>query len=132
MITWVSLILAIIGFILSWYAYHVEQYAGKKKGYRPACDISARVSCTKAFSSVYGTTLGLSNGTWGMLFYIVVITLALFGEIQYIFLLSLLAVLGSLCLAYLLYFRVKTFCVVCTSIYVINIILAVSSYLSAF
>ena len=132
MISWIPLVFAVIGFALSWYAYHVEQYAGKKKGYVAICDLNDHASCTKAFSSKYGITLGMSNGTWGMLFYIVMIVLSLLGEIQYLFLLSSLAVLASIYLAYVLLVKVRTVCVVCSSIYAINIALSVSTYMLTF
>ncbi len=132
MISWILVVVAFIGLCLSLYAHHVEQYAGKKKGYHAACDISDRASCTKAFSSSYGNTFGLSNGTWGMLFYLVAVVLALLGEVQWLFLISCLSVLTSFYLAYILYFKIKTFCVVCTSVYAINILLALSAYLIAF
>lgn len=132
MISWLPLVLAVIGFGLSVYAYHVEQYAGKKKGYHPACDINDNVSCTKAFTSSYGTTLGLSNGTWGMMVYLVMIVLALLGEVTWLFMISFLAVLASLYLAYCLYFRVRTWCVICTGMYIINLALAISTYILAF
>lgn len=132
MITWIPLILAIIAFGLSWYAYHVEQFAGKKKGYHPACDINDNSSCSKAFTSEYGRTFGVSNGTLGMLLYVVMIVLALLGEVQWLFLISCLTVLVSIYLAYILYAKVKTFCVVCTSVYVLNILLAISTYLIGF
>ena len=67
-----------------------------------------------------------------MLFYLVAVVLALLGEVQWIFLLSVLSVLGSFYLAYILYFKIKTFCVVCTSIYAVNVLLALSAYLIAF
>lgn len=132
MISWLPLVLAALGFGLSWYAYHVEQYAGKKKGYHPACDINDNVSCTKAFTSAYGTTFGLSNGTWGMMLYLVMIVLALLGEVQWLFLLSCATVLASIYLAYVLYFKVRTWCIICTSVYVINIALVISTYFIGF
>lgn len=132
MIEWTLGILALIGLSLSLYAYHVEQYAGKKKNYKPLCDIRERVSCTKAFTSAYGHTLGTSNSVWGILFYLIMVLLAVFGHIQYIFLLSALAVVGSVYLAYILYTRIQTLCIICTSIYVVNILLAVISYIKVF
>lgn len=132
MISWVPLVLAVIGFVLSWYAYHVEQYAGKKKGYHPFCDVNDRVSCTKAFSSEYGKTFGVTNGTWGMLIYAVMIVLALLGEIQWLFLLSCLTVLISFYLAGVLYFKVKSACVVCISMYVLSVVLAIVTYVLGF
>ena len=132
MIAWIPLVVAAAGFGLSWYAYHVEQFAGKKKGYHASCDFGEHSLCTKAFLSAYGKTFGVSNGTWGILFYLVAVILALLGEIQYLFLISSLSLLASLYLAYALYVKVKTFCVVCTSIYVVNILLVISTYFLGF
>lgn len=120
---WSVAILIILGMVLSWYAWHVEQYAGKKKNYAAACDISERVSCTKAFTSTFGKTFGISNSIYGMIGYFVLLVLALMGEIQYVFVLAVFACLVSIYLAYLQYAKVKTFCVVCTCIYLINIVI---------
>lgn len=132
MIAWIPLVLALLGLGLSWYAFHVAQFAGTKKGYHPLCDINEKSSCSKAFTSEYGKTLGMFNGEWGMLFYTILVVLALLGEIQWMFLLACLSVIGSLYLAYILYFKVKTFCVVCTSVYITNLLFALSTYLLGF
>ena len=126
------MILAIIGFLLSLYAFSIEKKSEKEKKYKPICDISDKISCTKAFSSKFGKTFGLSNSIYGIIFCIVIFLLALFGLINYIFYLSIPSVIYSIYLAYILYFKVKSFCLVCNGIYLVNILLLIFSYLEGF
>ena len=121
-------ILAIIGFWLSFYAYYVEKSASKNKNYKPVCDISKEISCTKAFTSKYRKLLGKSNSFFGMFFYPVVYFLFSLNFFSLVFLLSILSALGSVYPAYLSYVKLKTFCLVCTSIYLINFLLLFFSY----
>ena len=125
----ITLILAVIGLLLSIYSYYVEYCHEHDNNYKAVCDISDTVSCSKAFSSPYGKILGVSNAILGLLFYIVVIFLVMLKQDVLVFLVALAGVLSSVYLAYLLYFKVKSYCVVCTSIYVVNILLLVFSYL---
>lgn len=120
-------ILAFLGILLSWYTWHVEQYVGKKKNYTATCDITETISCTKAFRSKFGKTFGISNSVFGMFGYTALLILALLGEIQFVFIFSVFACCMSVYLAYAQYFKVKTFCIICTSIYIINILLAAIS-----
>ncbi len=131
MLNWFILVPS-IGLLLSLYALRVERYAGHKKGYHPACDFNNRVSCTKALTSKYGKTLKISNAAWGMIFYSVVIILIFFEEIQYVLILALISLIGSVYLAYFQYIKLRTFCMVCTAIYIINIALALLSYYMLF
>ena len=120
-------ILAIIGFLASFYAY----YVGKKladKNYKPACDISKKISCTKAFTSKYGRLFGVSNSIFGIVFYSIIYVLFSLGLFNYVFFLSMLSVLATVYLAYLSYIKLKTFCLVCTVTYLVNILLLFSSY----
>ena len=126
------IVLAGIGIVLSFYAWNVEQHVGRKKGYHAACDINEEVSCTRAFTSSYGRLLGASNSFYGMVFYALIILLALRQETGYILVLSILVLLASICLAYLQYVKVNTLCLVCNAIYVVNILLAIVSYRAAF
>ncbi len=120
-------ILAIIGFWLSFYAYYVEKKSAREN-YKPVCDISKEISCTKAFLSRYGKLFGKSNSLFGMLFYPVIFALSSLNLFNYSFFLSIFSVLGSLYLAYISYMKLKTFCLVCTSIYLINLLLLFFSY----
>lgn len=117
------IILALIGFVLSLYAWHVERKVRMVKTYSPVCDISEHVSCSKAFSSIYGKHFGVSNGTYGLIFYVVIIALALMNMQTGIVVLSLISVIGSVYLASVLYIKLKNFCIICTGIYLINVLI---------
>jgi len=119
------LIVSIIGFLLSLYAVYIEHRAKPGKA---ICDINEHISCTKAFQSEYGKTFGVSNAIGGLLFYVLVFVLALLNYNEYVFYLAVLSVLGSIYLGYISYAKLKNFCLVCSAIYVVNILLLVFSY----
>ncbi|EPY33208.1 vitamin-K-epoxide reductase (warfarin-sensitive) [Strigomonas culicis] len=135
--------LCLLGFVLSGYAYAVEQRAAAAKqlghGYRAYCDIGP-FSCTKVFSSDFGSAtqfFGLpktSNAAVGMAFYAAEVLLCLGlvrrggarGCVHRTCLLLLrlssgLSVGVSAALAYVLVFVLHDLCLVCCSIYVVNI-----------
>ncbi len=120
--------LTVFGFLLSFYALLVKWKAEARKNYRPLCDINEYISCTKAFTSKYGNIAGLPNPAYGMMFYALVFVLRVYQLHTYVLILSVCAVLGSVYLAYLSYCKQRNFCLVCTAIYVINILLFVASY----
>ncbi|MBS3128819.1 vitamin K epoxide reductase family protein [Candidatus Woesearchaeota archaeon] len=119
-------ILAIIGLLLSLYALYVKTKAEKNKKYKPLCDISENISCTKAFLSKEGSLTGFPNPLIGIFYYVIIFSLFYIKQNQIIFYFSFIAALGSLYLAYLSYIKQKNFCLVCTGIYVVNILLMVS------
>ncbi|MBS3066099.1 hypothetical protein J4229_03590 [Candidatus Pacearchaeota archaeon] len=90
--------------------------------------MNENISCTKAFSSKYGRLLGKSNSFYGMLFYPLIFLLAQLNLFGFIFLISIFSFLGTVCLAYLSYVKLKTFCLVCTGIYLVNVLLLFLSY----
>tara|TARA_Y100000310_G_scaffold325900_1_gene390100 strand:- start:823 stop:1197 length:375 start_codon:yes stop_codon:yes gene_type:complete len=118
-------ILAFIGILLSIYTISIERNLKKDKKYKAACDISDKISCTKTFSSKYAHLFILPNALYGIMFYIILLFLT---NITIIFYLSLIAVVGSLALAYVQIFKTKIFCLVCTSIYIVNLLLLYYSY----
>ena len=122
-------ILAILGFFVSIYAFYVEKKIAKNQKYVPVCDISENVSCSRAFVSEYSKTLGIPNSAYGIVFYSIIFLLDFNNLNTYVFYLSIPAFLGSLYLAYISYFKVKTYCLVCNGIYIINLLLLVFSYL---
>lgn len=117
------ILFALFGFILSVYAYAVETKLKKDISYKPACDISDRISCSKALTSQYANLFFISNSFAGLLFYGLVAILAFFDAILWLKIVTLLGFVATFLLAYLLYFKVKSFCVLCSSLYTINIIL---------
>lgn len=124
-------IFAVIGLLLSIYAYHVEKKSEKQANYHAVCDISDKFQCSKVVGSEYGKTAGVSNSIGGALFYILVFILTFFN-ISLIFYLAILSIFGSLYLAYIQYFIIKKLCLICSSIYVVNILLLIFSYTSVF
>lgn len=119
-----------VGLIVCLYGLYIERKVQADHAYKAACDISDQASCTKTFLSPWGKILGISNIYVGIAFYLVMITLGLFGQVQLAFLGAVGACCASVCLAYILYAKVKTFCLLCSSIYLINIILLVITYRS--
>jgi vitamin-K-epoxide reductase (warfarin-sensitive) len=121
-------IIAGIGLIICLYGLYIERKAQANHAYKAACDISDQVSCTKTFLSPWGKMLGISNLYVGIAFYVGMIVVG-FLDLHYLaFFGAAAACAASVFLAYILYAKVKTFCLLCSSIYVVNIILLVIAY----
>lgn len=121
------LLFTLIGFGASLYAFFIEQKLKKDAGYKPVCDVSERASCTRALLSEYSKTFNIPNSIIGILFYAVVALFALLGWYKITLLLSVAGMVMTLWFAYLLYFRLKIFCFVCTTIYIANIGLLITN-----
>ena len=121
-------ILAVLGFLLSWYALHIEKKTAQDANYKPVCDINENMACSVVISSKYGKVAGISNSIGGLFFYALVFTLGFFNLSQIILYLAIASVLGSLYLAYVQYIKLKNLCLVCNGIYIINILLVIFSY----
>jgi vitamin-K-epoxide reductase (warfarin-sensitive) len=127
MVTTIFLISA-VGFGISVYAYFVEQALVNNQKYKAVCDLSDVISCTKPLLSPYGKLLGFSNTILGMAFYAVMMIAAL-GEYTLLIWYGALAAIGmSTIFAYLLYFKIQALCLICTSIYVVNVVLLYCAY----
>ncbi|MDP3889094.1 MAG: vitamin K epoxide reductase family protein [bacterium] len=123
-------ILSIIGLVISWYVFTVENKIKKDPSYKPLCDISDTISCTKAFESQYASVFGANNAIVGMLFYVGMFLLALFEFKVLIFYSALVACFVSLFLAYLSQVKIKSFCLVCIAIYIVNGLLLLVSWMN--
>lgn len=121
-------LLALLGFVLSYYAYTIEKKLQRSKNYKAVCDISKEMSCTTAFKSKYGHLAGFSNSVGGMVFYAAIYILTWMSLSPLIFMLAVFSFLGTLYLAYISFFKLKNFCMVCMSIYAVNILLLIISY----
>jgi vitamin-K-epoxide reductase (warfarin-sensitive) len=125
----------LIGFLLSSYAYTVEVHAERSKQlgvpYRAYCDIGP-FSCTKVFSSEFGSAtqfFGLpktSNALVGMMYYLAEMLCC--WNPTLILLMSAPSIFVTVCLAFILTVVLHDLCVVCCSIYVVNIITVILSY----
>mgnify|MGYP001585932036 CR=1 FL=1 len=119
-------ILSILGFLLSLYFFKVEFRLYHDKNYKATCDVNKKISCSKALLSKYNGILGIPNSLAGIFYYIILFSLAAYNIKFYIFPLVLLAFIGSIFLAYFSIIKLKTYCLVCNLIYLINLILFLS------
>ncbi len=124
MIIALRLIIA-LGLILSLYSFYVEKKIAKNKKYSPLCDISSKASCKKSFTSKYGHIFLVSNSLLGIGFYLVALLLTFSSFASLIFYMALPSMLMTLYLAYISFFIQKNFCLVCTSIYLVNILVLI-------
>ena len=121
MVIYPLVILSAFGLLISIYAFIVKRRMGKDKNYKPLCDISERISCTKAMGSEFGSMFLVPNSVYGIIFYGLMLFLSWMGLIPWVFWLSVISVLGSLFLAYVSFFKLKVVCPLCLMIYIINI-----------
>jgi vitamin-K-epoxide reductase (warfarin-sensitive) len=116
-------VLAVLGFCISLYTYLLEKKVKKDPNYKPVCDISDKISCTKPMKSSYAALFYFSNAVIGMIFYAVIALLAFFEMHKLIALLAIAGFIASCILAYVLYSRIKSLCLLCTALYGINILI---------
>ncbi|NWT60918.1 VKORL protein, partial [Pycnonotus jocosus] len=132
------------GILLSLYACHLEREKGRDSHYQALCDLSERVRCSAAITSRWGRGFGLlgsifgkdsainqSNSVFGLVFYILQMLLGMTASAVAALILmtsSIVSVVGSLYLAYILYFVLKEFCIVFVLTYLLNFILFIINY----
>ena len=122
-------ILAILGLILSAYSLYVEKKLAAQEDYSPVCDINKKISCSAAFESKYSRTLGINNSILGIGFYSTIFILYLTFYAPWILYLAAFGMLTTIYLAYISYFKLKNFCLVCTSIYLVNSLLLILAWI---
>jgi vitamin-K-epoxide reductase (warfarin-sensitive) len=126
----VVLIIALIGLAISIYGIKVEQSIRENNFYKPACDISSKISCSRPMLSEYNKMLGVSNIWISALYYCAIIA-STFMELPMLpMILSIVGVAVSIAFAYILYFKIRSFCLICTSLYIINIVLMIACFFS--
>jgi vitamin-K-epoxide reductase (warfarin-sensitive) len=124
----VLLTLAIIGFAVSAYGYITEQKVKKNASFKAACDLSDKVSCTKVMLSPYADMFFFSTFGIALVYYALMGVLAYFNLANMILIASLGSCLLSCFLAYLLIFKIKSLCILCTSLYVVNFLMLFLAY----
>ncbi|XP_078508622.1 vitamin K epoxide reductase complex subunit 1 [Lissotriton helveticus] len=138
------LLLCTVGIVLSVYAYHVETSKEGDASYRAMCDINPSISCSKVFTSRWGRGFGLlehifgqqslvnqPNSVFGVIFYCLQILLGFSGTTGAAVTLlstSVVSLAGSLYLAYILFFVLEDFCVICITTYILNFTLFFLNY----
>ena len=116
-------ILAILGFCISLYAYSVENNIKRNPDYKPACDLSNLVSCSAPAKSKYSNLFYFSNAIVGMLFYSCIALAAYFNSGLVLLVLAIGGSIASLFLAYILFFKIRALCLLCVSTYIINFLI---------
>ncbi len=120
--------ICIIGFLLSLYSFYVEKKLEKNKKYKAVCDISDHMSCTQAAKSDYSAVGGIPNSVKGLFFYPFMAVLVWLGSAQLVLYLAAASLLMTFYLLYVSYVKLKNYCLVCSGVYVINILLFYFSY----
>lgn len=123
-----ALILSLIGLPISIYSYYIEHKVKEDTNYTAACDISDKISCTKATRSKYSKTFGISNSLMGIPFYSAMAIASYCNAPSLVGVGAHAAAALSLYLGYKLVFRVKTWCLLCTALYAVNGLLLASYY----
>ena len=127
----IIIILTVIGFFISLYAYIVERKIKTEPQYKPFCDFSDIVSCSKPLASKYAQLFYISNSIAGMIFYLLIALLAVIQAPKLLLVATSGGMIMTLILAYILYVNIKSFCLICTSIYLVNSLLFISALLKA-
>ena len=122
------MLVSALGFILSFYAFLLKRKLKSNPEYKPVCDISDFISCSKPVLSEYGKIFIIANSVVGMLFYALMFGLAIKGMAIVLFGLSIAVCLASGYLAYILFFKIHTWCLLCTAMYIVNVLLLLLSY----
>ncbi len=122
-------LLAVLGLLLSIYSLYVEKKLEAQKSYSPVCDISKEVSCSAAFTSKYAKTLGIENSILGIAFYTLILVLSVTSYASLILYLAIAGILASIRLAYISYFKLKNFCLICSGIYIVSLLLLILSWI---
>jgi vitamin-K-epoxide reductase (warfarin-sensitive) len=121
----VIIFLAATGFIVSIYTYLTEQKLKKVPSYKPICDLSDKVSCSKPLQSQYAHLFFISNSLAGMIFYAIIALLAIYNAIIPLLIMAILGGIVTFFLIYVLFAKIKSFCLVCIMVYIINILILI-------
>ncbi|XP_023698411.1 vitamin K epoxide reductase complex subunit 1-like protein 1 [Paramormyrops kingsleyae] len=138
------LLVCMFGMVLSMYALHVGREKARDPNYQAICDVITSMGCCKVFNSRWGRGFGLfgsvfgkngvmnqPNSVYGFVFYIFQLLLGMTVSAMAALILmttSIVSVMGSLYLSYVLYFVLKDFCIVSVIAYILNLVLFVLNY----
>ncbi|MBI5389083.1 hypothetical protein HZB01_01755 [Candidatus Woesearchaeota archaeon] len=119
----ITAVLSLAGFMIAAYATSVKQHLARNPRYLPFCEVSKKVSCVRALTGKYSELFAIANTVFGLFYYTFVFILSFAGFVWPLVALTFLGLLGSLGLAYISYVKMKNFCVVCSAIYLVNLLL---------
>lgn len=125
-----TLILASVGLAISVYGITVERKLQENAQFKAACDINDQISCSRPMLSSYNKLLGISNIWASALYYVAIIILTVLNLDKFVLIIACAGVAVSVVFAYILYFKIRSLCLICTSLYVVNVLIAVTCYFS--
>ena len=122
------IVFALLGLGASSVSSYVHYNLLTKPEYASFCDVSSTVSCTSAYTSQYGSFMGVPVAIGGVVFFIFALALAAAAGRSdsparenvpgYVFALSTIGLAFALYLAYASYVVLKVFCILCAITYV--------------
>ncbi|MDR3550476.1 MAG: vitamin K epoxide reductase family protein [Candidatus Babeliales bacterium] len=115
--------IATIGLCVSIYSYWIERKIKNEPTYKPACDLSDHVSCSKPMLSPYANIFYFSTAFTGTAYYALVLLLAYFNMVPLLLIAAIGACITSIILAYILYVKIQSLCILCTTLYIINFLI---------
>lgn len=146
MIRSISVTICTLGFFISLYAIYVDLKKRNDSTYEAFCDFAPTISCSSALTSEYshifskfglipsGSVLDFSNAAFGSVFYLTMCVLTRFMQrsalcAHVMLVLSIISVVLSFYLAYVLIQILHDICIICYATHVCNIaLLATSAY----
>ncbi len=131
----VLLVAALIGFVASVLLTRLHYKIGAK-GFeeKSFCNVSEFIDCDAAIASRYAKAGPFLTSEIGIIYYLLVSGMILFawfsekwrqGTLGFLFLSSIGAVAYSLVMAYLSIFKLGTLCLICLTVYLVNLVLLV-------
>lgn len=136
----ITLIFCLLGFILSFLLAQVGINTLTNPDYNSFCNINQAYNCETVALSSYASHFGIPNFIYGIIYYSVLLVagcLCLLDKknslpnfFVYVFWLSAFSVLVSIYLFSISLFIIKSKCILCLMVYVVNILLLVVSFMS--
>lgn len=120
-------ILAILGFVIGAYLTALHYRAGAGPINAPFCGAGTIINCDLVLSSPYATLLGQPLALWGAIIYLAILLASLLGQIGGLIFLCGWTFVFSLYLAGVSFLLIKSFCLLCLSLYTLNTGLVISA-----
>lgn len=134
------LILALIGFFLSAYLAEIGINDYLDISHKSICNFNEYFNCDVVARSDFSSHFGIPNFIIGLIFYFVIIATTLYkllykdkflpNFIVYIFWVSLLSVIGSIYLFIVSSTIIKSFCIFCMGVYIVNILMFLVTFMA--
>lgn len=125
----IIMLLGLVDFLLFFYLYYVGREVKKDSFYKAVCDINEPISCTGFLKTRYATTFGIQNSILGIAYSLIIMYLASKSALGIVFALTIPAVCYSIFLIYVSYFRIRKFCIICHTAYIVTFIIAILTYI---